>query len=200
MTTFKDWVSGTSFSMDAGLVDFDKNELTIILSSRRNYAFGVSKATCFVNLPADSARFNYLRFRKNDALWGDEDYKSSTELKWVGPILIDYELETPAFFQPFEVRMITFDRVYTGFPSTQILQKSEEPTSFCSFMGGDQHNSWSVAALVANAENLTDLDALDVIEGRNDLEQGSGEERLRVSLIDRIKQIRQDNNSAELSE
>lgn len=189
---FRDFLSGTNFSMNAGLVAIDQEKLTVILSSRRNHAFAVASAICVVYLPADGKEFSLLRIRQFEASQGDVGSMASNEVDWIGQIILSYELEAPEFFKPFDTRMVTFNRVLVGFAGTEIRRLSEEPASFCTFMGADQHNAWAVSALIADARNLADIDALELLQLEVEINRGQievGEER-RMRLIGELKELR----------
>ena len=192
--SLRDWVTGTSFSMNAGLVDIDIDTLSVILSSRRNHVFGVSRAQCLLHLPLDPGEFALRRLSSKQMDRGGASAHSVEEtkaLKWVGPFLLSYRLETPEFFRPFDIRMVTFDHVYTGFPSTTITEAVGPPVSFCTFQGVNQHNSLAGAALMTSAQVLDELDALKLLRAQTELDQSSGEEERRLMLIQEIIQLRE---------
>lgn len=194
--SIRDFITGTQFSMDAGLVDVDASSMTVILSSRRNFAFAVSGATCFVNLPVDPRKYTSVTLMRNDKIWGVDDHDVHDELKWIGPIIIAYSLENPEFFEPHSIKMITFKREHVGFPTASIGIKTadSDPTSACSFIGADQNNSWVASALVTDPRNLRGLDAMELLQGQTGLDPESGEEAMRVQLLQKVQAAREQQN------
>lgn len=186
----RDYLSGTNFALGAGLVSLTNEELTVILSSRRSRAIGVSGAGCFVYLPVDPEQLAHAWLQRRGAAQEVDFETDFQNLAWIGPFMLSYELPNPEFFRSFDQRMITFQHTYTGFPGTDFTRDAEAPLSFCSVFGGDEHNSLAATAFLVSASEFSRLDALQLLKEQTELDLSSGENERRLRLIGEVEEIR----------
>lgn len=195
----RDLLSGTNFSMSVGLIDLTLEDLTVILTSRRDHAIGVSGGGCFVHLPADQNELSTILLERRRLSQEELNRLPPANHAWIGPILISYDLENPELLQPLDKKMITLKLDNIGFPGTEITRADEAPASFCSISGGDQYNSLAVSGFIAKSDDLIKIDALDILNLQTELDPSSGEDQRRLRLIDEITRLR-DANSQQRSQ
>lgn len=190
----RDWLSGTNFSMSVGLVELTNENLTVILTSRRDHAIGVSGGGCFIHLPADPSERSRVLLEQRSLGQGELERLPPDPHAWIGPIMLSYDLESPELLQPLDQKMISLALDLVGFPGTEITWSDEAPTSFCSISGGDQHNSLAVSAFIAKSDDFSTMDALQILTLQTGLDASSGEDQRRLRLIDEISRLRADNS------
>jgi hypothetical protein len=186
----RDWATGTNFAMTAALVDLDSESIAAILSSRRNVAVEVDSAICSLYLPVDNGTLMQVELAERNAKWEGTSPPKSKEMGWIGPILLGFELDQPAFLAPYSVEMLSFKRAIVGLPGTKIIFSVDRPPSFCSFGGVDQRNEIAASFLMPESEILRKLDALDLLQ-QAEIDEGSDADKSRFSLIRQITEFRQ---------
>jgi hypothetical protein len=185
----RDWATGTNFAMTAALVDLDGEDITAILSSRRSFAVGVDSAICSIYLPVNSLALMQAELAERNAVWEGTSLPAPKEMGWVGPILLGFELDEPAFLASYSVEMLTFKRAIVGLPGAKIIWSVERPPSFCSFGGVDKRNEVAASFLMPESESLRKLDAVELLQ-QAELDEGTDADKSRLSLIDQITELR----------
>tara|TARA_R100000365_G_C2743148_1_gene71855 strand:+ start:1007 stop:1654 length:648 start_codon:yes stop_codon:yes gene_type:complete len=188
ITGLADRLQGVDFAMSAGLVDLDEGAVSVILSSRRNQAIAISKVVCIVHIPVDTPAYIDERIRRLST--GESPEVRSEGLHWVGQIILSYTLDDPEFFLPFETKLLTFKHALTAFPATDIQQSETEPFSLCTFIGGDELNSPSVAPLLLKAPDMNGLNLDDLLRSPpEDADKLEISKETRDRLERRLKEV-----------
>lgn len=146
-----DAIGGTNFSTHVSIVEAEEGGLVAILSSRRNHAFAINEATCMLTLPISRGDYNRERLLARSE-GSDAGRDSSSQQKWVGPVMLNYRAEAPIFIGPYETKMVTLPITFASFAVADVVEGTEERTSYCYFGGVDQNNSLALGIAPADID------------------------------------------------